>query len=264
VSLLDGITVLCEGIDQGLDVRILELARAELQPQLPIAARVTLRPAGPKNELPSAIQWHRALRNTSRVYALRDRDFLPSALLESRRRQASSHDQRVAFPLRRHCIESYLVDPAFVAAALSLDKLPDVEAIAQRRLWLDVSRAVLEEAAYHARERRPRIRAAWPTSEEEAREAVRASMSAGAADVSAGATVEQVVGRVAFFAEDFNRDVVWTRVDGKELLRVLETTLQGVLPGGGIIRGLSRHAETRGAPGALVDELRELLSSLPP
>ena len=70
MSQLDGITLLCEGVDGGRDVRLLEAARLALEQTIPLARVVGLRPAGSKLDLRPAIRAHRSLRAGLRVFAV--------------------------------------------------------------------------------------------------------------------------------------------------------------------------------------------------
>jgi hypothetical protein len=172
VSSLDDITLLCEGVDQSVDqgdeerpvdVRLLENARQAARAMQPIALRVTIRPAGSKSDMPAAIRAHRSTEPPRRAYAMRDRDFLRRPLLEDERVRAVSTAKEAlehprAYPLRRHCIESYLIEPDFVEVALEVSGVAaKLSEFAEQRRWPDVSRAALEDVGYRARRARPRL-----------------------------------------------------------------------------------------------------------
>lgn len=59
MSLLDAVVLLCEGIENGVDVRLLEQARSAAQGVLPEARRVSVVPGGSKVDLPALVRAHR-------------------------------------------------------------------------------------------------------------------------------------------------------------------------------------------------------------
>lgn len=258
MSLLDGITVLCEGIDQGLDVRLLEIVRNALQSDVPVATRINFRPAGSKADLAPMIRAHRQSRNTRLVFAVRDRDFLPRVLVDEHRVKAFADADTLPFPLSRHCLESYLLEPAFVMAALGLaDVQAQLDVLAAARHWVDVGRAVLDDAGWHVRRVRLDL-AGNPTTEIEARELVRAAVQAYTTHLSDGRALTRAMTKFDDVLADFAQDALWCRVDGKELLVALEGQLRsaGKLPRGDLLEHLLRHAEKAGPPAPLMDDLR--------
>lgn len=268
MSALDDIVLLCEGVDGGLDVTFLELARRAVQHAQPLALRVAIKPAGSKADLRPAVRARRDVWEKRHVFAVRDRDFLRRPRLEEARRKALSlvEDEPPAFPLRRHCIESYLIEPRFVEAAVGIaGAATKLSELAERRRWVDVCRAALDDVDFRMRGLRPRMRKETASSAEEAIRVVERKL-----EEYRGALVPQtrqptVSELVQEIIEDFEADgPLWTRVDGCELLAGLRDWLddQNRLPGGDLHRLLRKHAERVGPPAPLVEEMTELLGRL--
>lgn len=203
------------------------------------------------------------MRGDGRVFAVRDRDFLPQDLLEGYRRDATIGAEPAPFPLRRHCIESYLCEPAFVAAATGLDVGEFIEERANDSFWTDVCRACLRQVEYDAREPRVTL-AANPRDEPEAVAALRQALDAYRGRLAGTVDPGSAEQMVAAFAADFAADgPVWTRIDGKKLLADIGRRWPEAsqLPGG-LGGRLLKHAEAHGAPEPLVTEMRHLLGAI--
>ncbi|MDI1429590.1 hypothetical protein [Polyangium sorediatum] len=267
------IDLLCEGVPEGLDVRFLEMARFAVQKTLPFAARVGIFDAGSKLDLVPSVRARRTLFKKGYVFAVSDRDFLIRPLLEDRRAKAldlaiegEGLKRLTAYPLRRHCIESYLIEPAFIEHALGISGVSDVLAqMAERRRWIDIVRAVLEDVAYKARQARPRLGDALPTCEGEAVRIVAEKIHAYRDAIQRQTQQEEPSSLVRMFADDFDDDgSLYTRVDGKELLGELRTWLdqQGLLPGGDLHTALRHHADRHGPPLPLIEEVAVLVEKI--
>jgi hypothetical protein len=270
VSSLDDITLLCEGVDQrSVDVRLLEIVRQAARAMQPIALRVTIQPAGSKSDMPAAIRAHRSTNSSRRAYAMRDRDFLRGPLLDDERVRAVSTAKEAlehprAYPLRRHCIESYLIEPDFVEAALEVSGVAaKLSEFAEQRRWRDVSQAALEDVGYRARQARPTLGKAAPHSFEDAVASVSAALSIYEPEVKQELGKPTPEELVQVFAQDFaDAGPLWTRVDGKRLLLALEDWFRtsGVLPGGDLTGELLRYAAEEAPPTPLVEEMAAFLA----
>lgn len=267
MSLLDDVTVLCEGVANGPDVRLLETARQTLRSTLPLADRIGFKAAGSKIVLESSIQAYRGLRATPLVFAIRDRDFLRRELIEAQRAAAVERAPEAAraWPLSRHSIESYLLEPAFLAAATGAEVETELVEFARERRWLDLARATLEDAGYRLRgTRRVKFGDEMPGDLDAAVRLVYESLVTWGTQAQAALDPAQAEALLAAFDRDFRDDgPEWTRVDGKELLRRVEERLrQGPLPGGELRNLLLRHAEQHEPPTALVDDLRAFVERI--
>jgi hypothetical protein len=195
-----------------------------------------------------------ALRS-SLVYAVRDRDFLPTELL-------GKDVPAGVYSLERHCLESYLLEPAVVEAAFGLR---DVEArlfaLAERRFWPDVGQAVLDALGYELRKDRPHIEADAPADKTEMTRTLKAKLQAFRDELAAKPL--DVEGLVERFEHDLRSAPVWMRVHGKELLKSLATSLGASVPGGDIERELFKWCSNREPPAPLVAEVKRILESLP-
>ncbi|GEM_PF-4796806 len=258
MSQLDGITILCEGIDQGPDVRLLETARLALKVSVALAGVVTFRPAGSKGDLRQTVKALQEVQPAVPVYAIRDRDFLIKPLLSEMRETAQRKPNEAAWPLSRHAIESYLIEPAFVEKALGMSGVAKLlEPLASERLWHDAGRATLERAAYEARHARPHLDEAIRD-----KSAVLGAIVAelgkwktSIASLPSASAPEMVCGE---FVEDFSLDPLWTRVDGKALLKALGHALAH----DGILGALLHYAEDSGPPEPLVVDVGLFIAGL--
>lgn len=273
MSQLDEITLLCEGEDGGEDARLLELARAAIEIDTPIARRITIRPAGSKLDLPAAMRAHRVLRRSRLVFAVRDRDFLRADQVRTARGTALSPDIRdnelKAYPLFRHCIESYLLDPVFLGRALGeelrpagIDIVERIQQLAAARHWMDICRGTLETMN---RKLRDGNRAACKTEPKTRNDAIAEAQGAltryraKALEVLDGFDVAREVD--ALDADMAADGPLWARVDGKEMLAQLEQELRAVprLKGGELKKRLLKHADAHAVPEPLIEEMRTLL-----
>ncbi|HSN98399.1 MAG TPA: hypothetical protein VLS89_08875 [Candidatus Nanopelagicales bacterium] len=273
MSQLDDITLLCEGVHQGEDVVLLEAARATLEGRLPIARHVTIRPAGSKLDLPSAMRALRALQQSLRVFAVRDRDFLRVDHVRTARAKALSLDTREQelrpYPLRQHCIESYLLDPPFLEEALGddlkaagIDLGSTLDRLAEERCWSDVCTGAIEAASRQMRDRDRPSRKADVHTREEAIQEVKAALSRYETRVHDVVSTCDVAAEVDALTADFSADgPLWTRVHGSEMLLALEQQLR-VMPrfkGGNLKNRLLTHAAYGATPEPLVEEMEALL-----
>lgn len=190
---------------------------------------------------------------------------MPQGLLQRERSRAITDIKPPAYPLRRHCIESYLIDPPFLESAIGATGVAGrLEEMARQRRWHDVCRAALDEAAYEVRGERPKLASA-PGSLEQAIDVVRQALSTYEGSIHAALRRRDAEGRVRAFDEDFSADgPLWTRVDGKELLASLELSLRPspALRGGNLANRLLRYAEQEGPPAPLVEDMKELLTGI--
>lgn len=267
MSLHEDVTVLCEGVANGPDVRLLETARQALLRSLPLADRIVIQPAGSSADLAPSIRAYRRLRGTPVVFAVRDRDFLRPELLEQARAAAveRAQDAARARPLSRHSIESYLLEPAFLAAATGAQVESELAEFARERRWLDLARAALEDAGYHLRAtRRGKLGDDMPRDLDAAARLVRESLAAWGTQAQAALDAARAEALLHAFDRDFRDDgPEWTRVDGKALMaRAEEHLRRGPLPGGGLCDRLLRHAEQHEPPAPLVDDLRAFVERL--
>lgn len=268
MSALDDVTILCEGEDGGLDVRMLDLALKALSGQSPIAQRATIRPAGSKVDLAPAIRARRDILRTKNVFAVRDRDFLPSGLMLEHCAACGKGDAR-PYPLRRYCIESYLLDGDVLEGATGIrDAESLVRKLAEVRRWTDVCRASLERVGFEVRQSRVALGsvAGAAMSEADATAIVQSCVVRFSEQVAedfsrfdAGSVVREV-------ARDFDEDgPLWLRVDGKALLNAVEARLResGALRGGDLARTAWRRLEKVGPPAGLVTDLEAALRTFP-
>jgi hypothetical protein len=251
---LGEITVLCEGQLEGRDIRWLGLALDAAG----LSRSIDVTPAGSKTNLKPTILGLRQSLQTRRVYALRDRDFLTTDLL------TKDLDAGIC-PLRRHCLESYLLEPLLLESAFGITGIEKIlTERAGARLFLDVARASVEDFAFSLRGLRPSFDSDAPRTIEEAVEAVQRVIS----EFIAGLVAPDAATLTDRFAKDMQADRLWTRVDGKALLGEIEQYLRGsVLPGGDIEGRLFKWCATNGPPSSLVEDVRHalgVLSALPP
>ncbi len=249
------ITLVCEGPPQGRDVRWLNLVLSQLAESFEPASFVRVVPGGSKADLGAAVRGLREARGSRRVYAIRDRDFLRANLL------TKDVDHGV-HSLNRHCLESYLVEPRTVEEAFGLR---DVEArllaLAQQRFWPDVAGAVLDDLGYSMRKPRLSLDRETPASKEEVTQTVTSKLDDFRRELAE--LPLDVAALVDLFALDMNVVPLWTRVNGKELLKQLEKELgNSVLPGGELERHLFKWCAEHGPPEPFVADVKRMLESL--
>ena len=265
MSQLDQVTVLCEGAEQSVDVRVLEAARNACQRDGSERARlVTIRPAGGKVEFPSALRAHRDVTGRP-VFALRDRDYLRKELREEICTDACDPAKAKAYPTRRHCIESYLLEPHFVDGAGLRDITAMLTKFAEQRRWQDAAQAVLEAVGYATHQVRSALPPGDISNRESAQTAIRAALSAYRGEVEKPLATD-IEEQLDSFSHDFDADgPLWHRVHGKKLFAAVEHHLReaGDLPGGGLMPLLVNRVENDLPPAALVTELRDFFEALP-
>ena len=246
MSALDGITLLCEGVDQGPDVRLLESARRALRHVLPLAELVTVRPAGGLEELNDRVRAGKHHTSGEKVFGIRDRDFLTAKLLAEFRDRATQHPPLGPWPLSRHTVESYLLDPAYVATVTGIAAEVVAQALddlATARLWHDAGRATLRRAAFEVK------RQEWPDSPKAWDEAgvlaeLPGILAKWQADSASLPVMKDSAGTCHEFVADFQKETLWTRVDGKHLLGPLSTRLRSQ----DLKHDLLAYAETHAPP----------------
>ena len=268
MSRFDDILLFCEDKAQGTTVRLLEFAVQALRRDLPLASSVEPRAVGSKSNV--KVRFHFARHDGLRAFAVRDRDFLERSLLDKHRKSAIAPGLNPeAWPLRRHCIESYLIEPAFLAALVPGRTIAEWEALleelAQARRWLDLTRAALIAARFQM------TRLEWPSADllvstrdqavtEIARQCEKMS------DVAQSALNESTVcAKLEALEKDFADDgPLAHRVDGRKLLTALGARLssEGLEPKGGLGPALMGHAERNGCPRPLLDEVRAVLEGI--
>lgn len=264
----EDITLFCEDKPDGRSQRILDAAVGALIVDLPFAAAVRTVGVLSKNDVVVRAKFARAqTRPKLRVLAVRDRDFLTSALVASARGRTFDDDaQRVmAWPLPRHSVESYLLDDDVLGATVTDEPrhvltTRIVEAAAARR-WLDIVRGTLEDASFRLRRLRAPSVTTPPESRASALDVVRDRVSRMRDDSARELDPELVTGCFDALAADIDAGgPLEHRVDGRELV-------------GDVARALGRDAATmleelaqrarRAPPAALVADLRALLEAVP-
>lgn len=243
---LGEITLVCEGEPEGRDIRWLGLALDKLG----VATAVEIAPSGSKANLLPTVRSLRALGRAG-VYAIRDRDFLHATLLEK------NLDDGL-FPLQRHCLETYLLEPDLLEAAVGVREMrAKIERLAEERFWLDVGRAVLEDFAFLLRSSRPTFddEDGMPVDWSETEKKLKAKLEEFVGHIE----LPDVAAVVERFAQDMQDACKWTRVDGKELFKAVEKELA---LGGGLERRLFVWCSEKGAPDALVRDVRIALEKL--
>jgi len=268
VSQYDTIRLYCEGTAGSLDVDLLDRARRALESRTnghPLARVVEIRSAGSKLNLKPLLTAVRDADSRARVYAVRDRDFLPRELATKLR----GSPRVEPWPLQRHSIESYLIDPGHLDSALgqsSLDATSDgahfepwvalLERLAAEQFWPDVVTACREQIAFDIRSVRP----ATPevSNREQASAAVQALVAAFPEKVRL-ALPSSPDDLVNHYERDFAEDgPVWTRVRGDRLLAKLLQRVEKKNLGFDVRKRLVTHAP----PQALVDALEHLLNAI--
>jgi hypothetical protein len=251
----DEVTLVCEGEPRGRDIRWLNLVLGHLAASFEPAGRVRVVPSGSKADLGATVRGMREALRTRRVYAVRDRDFLRGELL-AKDEPAGVHS------LQRHCLESYLVEPAVLEEVFGLDgaeaRLADM---AERRFWPDVGRAVLDAIAYELRRDRPHLGEEEPSDKAEVTRVVRLKLQLFRDDHAARPV--DVDALVTQFERDMRSAPLWTRVNGKELMKALAGDLGPAIPGGDIEAALFRWCSNASPPSPFVAEVKALLERWP-
>ncbi len=254
------LTVFCEGADNGPDIRLIEAARFALEGESELAQETEVRAAGSRGDLNPLLRLEHRFGD---VRALRDRDFSPRGVVDAQR--AKPHR---SFPLSRHCIESYLLDTGLISgiAGIPSDEYESLrDAAAAERLWMDVHRGVIEQ--FCARHRLHPARGTEQVRDRAAATAaVETSLNAFLARIETRMDSFDVAHEVEAMRLDMQRDgPLWSRVDGKKLLR----DIHGRLNRKGMRLGKQQRFEqallTRAEldpPAALVDDVRALLETI--
>lgn len=264
MSAYDEVVLYCEDVAGRPSVRLLELARAHLVGEVPIAASVDIRPFGSEANLRPVVRLER--EQGRRAFAVRDRDFLTRALVDGGRAKHFERTTDVApWPLSRHCIESYLLEQTFLERALPDCKVEwavVLEELARGRRWTDLARATIQDLNWRLRNLRGRRGTAEATSRDEAIALVRAASAGVGPGLTAELTEERFLAKLNELDRDFDADgPLACRVDGRKLLGALEERLGLQGSKGGLLNALLRHAERRdgGPPSSLVGDVRALL-----
>jgi len=95
------ISLVCEGEPGGRDINWLGLVLGELAESFELASRVRVVPAGSKANLSATVRGMREALGTRHVYAIRDRDFVPTDLL-------TKDVPSGVYSLERYCLEARL------------------------------------------------------------------------------------------------------------------------------------------------------------
>jgi len=265
MSQFDEILLFCEDEANRPTVRLLLIAVQELRREVQIAASVEPRPVGGKSDV--KVRVRHAREDRKRAFGVRDRDFLERKLLDEQRRRALLIDSKFAdaWPLRRHCVESYLIEPAFLASVLGRTEAEwqgMLDELATARRWPDLVRAALTDVRWQM------SRLDWPhaSASVSTRDEAFAEISTQCAEMARVAGEALDTGRVRAKLEalelDFTADgPLSLRVDGRGLLKALGARLkqEGREPKAGLLDALLSHAERHGYPRPLLEEVRELL-----
>jgi hypothetical protein len=260
MSRLD-VTLVCDGVPKGPDLRWLSLVMSTLAESYEPASGVRVVPAGSKADLGAAVRGMReSLRKPEsagapRVFAVRDRDFLRAEHL--RKDEAAG-----VYSLERHCLESYLLEPATVEAALGVSGVAErIQALAEARFWADVATAVLDAVGYELRKDRLHLDGGVPADRAEATRIVDAKLLAFRKDLAEKPVdVDEMVGS---FERDMRSAPLFTRVRGKELLRTLAAALgPGVVRGGDIEAALFKWCTENGPPAPFVADVGQILKRM--
>jgi hypothetical protein len=247
---LKAATLVCEGVMGGRDHRWLALVLGELG-----AGHVNVGPAGSKANLGATVRGMREALTTPRVYAIRDRDFLRAELL--RKDEADG-----VYSLERHCLESYVLEHEVLEKALGLSGVgAQVLALAERRFWPDVARAVLDDVSYKLRRERLHLEEDEPTDRAEVAELVKARRAVLVSKLAAEHM--DVEALIDSFELDMRSAPLWTRVNGKELMKSFAAQLgKQVLPGGDLEAKLFTWCSENGPPSPFVAEVKRILERL--
>ncbi len=267
------VTLYCEDRDNGRTARLVEAALQKLGEDAELFFAKLVRPRGSSSKNDVHV-WTKFTRSQKlRAVGLRDRDFLLRGMLESARRSAFHESPLLVkpWPLPRHCIESYLLDEDVVRAALpDLGDVAFGEVVEQRaaaRYWLDVARGTIEDFLWRWRNVARISIDGRPADREGALAATHASAEQIRQQAAEDGTDELLDKHFAALAVDMASDgPLRCRVDGRELVRDVATTLGGMsgvrLPRGGLLAALTNQAEKQ-CPAALLSDLRDLLIAVP-
>lgn len=189
--------------------------------------------------------------SSMQVVAIRDRDFVQASLLDK--------DKPHVHSLRRHCLESYLLEPDVLEKALGVTNVErKLLALAEDRFWPDVARAALDAIGYELRRDRLELGDELPGDKATVTTIVQSKLDSFRSDlVSKPIDIQALVDA---FAVDMPSDPIWKRVNGKDLLKTFASSLDSkILPGGDIESTLFRWCAENGPPHSLVNEVHEIL-----
>lgn len=266
MSELDEIRLYCEDEERRPTVRLLFLALDALKREVRIAGAIDPRPTGSKEDV--KVRVRHARRDRLRAFSVRDRDFLERSLVDDMRRKALHVDWNTAepWPLSRHAIESYLLDPPFLTQALPSRTEAQwktlLDHMAEARRWTDLLRATLVDLRWRV------SRVEWTgtdahlTSKDEALAELSSRFAKTKADIETALREPDARTKLESLEKDFAADgPLVHRVDGKRLLKALDEHLvqEGTRRAGGLLEALLTHAERHGCPQVLLDDLRPLL-----
>jgi hypothetical protein len=250
------VVLVCEGQPRGRDVRWLNLVVSTLAESYELAGNVRLVPGGSKADLGATVRGMREALRTPRVYAVRDRDFLLAELL-------GKDEGAGVYSFERHCLESYLLEPETVESALGVHGVAEkLRTLAEDRFWSDLARATLDAVGYELRRERLHLEEEIPASKPEVTRIVKAKLVAFLEDLAANSL--DIDALVTSFEHDIVAGPLWTRVNGKELMKSLAAALgTSVLPSGDIEAELFKWCSKNGPPTPFVAEVKRILQGLP-
>ena len=248
---MDDIRLVCEGVTPGRDQRWFNLVLGALAETFEPAARGRPVPAGSKANLLATVRGMQEALSSTQVVAIRDRDFLQASLLDK--------DKPHVHSLRRHCLESYLLEPEVLEKALGVTNVEQkLLLLAEDRFWPDVARAVLDAIGYELRQDRLRLGDELPVDKATVATIVQSKLDSFRSDLASKPI--DILALVDAFAVDMRSDPLWKRVNGKDLLKTFASSLDStILPGGDIESTLFRWCAENGPPRPLVSEVRAIL-----
>ncbi len=266
------IDVICEGVRNGRDIRLLEASRQMLLRERDVdsdlVSLIGFQPLGGKPDLvPGLRVMRRMFGGESQLsVAIRDRDFLREVEWKKDRAAAMTDSDQLAkaWPLSCHCMESYLLDPEILlGAGIARDAIAQLPDLARSRLWVDVARSVLETVRHRIARSRPGVpdeKRREITSRDACAREVSAALARWRADTGVPVDLE-VDSEIEADAADFEaHGPLVRRVDGKELLGDL-ARLVNKSPEK-LAEILVRRVEESAAPAALVGDLRDFVVAI--
>lgn len=244
--------VYCEGVQGGLDLRLLEAARQALARAGEARAHdVELRPASSHDAIQSRMSADRA--NGQVVGGLRDRDYLPRDVLNTLRANPAK-----AFPLSRFSVESDLMHPDLLAEASGRTQAEVVDLLethAEALFWpAAVDGTIQRFNRQHRRDLR-QLDTQEPTDEASAQAALATQVERLGDEVAEALRGFPAAEALVEMANDLRTDgPLWTRVDGKRLWSRVQADL--AIRGG--LKTVLGHIEDGRSevPAGLVAELR--------
>jgi hypothetical protein len=260
------IRLYCEDEDGGPSARILLSALAALAPEMRIARSIEPLPTGSKEDV--KVRVRHARRDRTRAFGVRDRDFLERPLIDELRSQALHTDWKraEAWPLSRYSIESYLLDPLFLAEALPHRDEAAWRAVldemAEARRWLDLTRAALVDVKWRLSKIKWSSAELHVASRDEALAEICSRLGENRASADEAMQEQKAMAKFEALERDFAADgPLFLRVDGKKLLGALDDRLvhEGTRRARGLLGALLTHAERRACPRALLEDLKPLL-----